>query len=213
MHSRVWDERYAGTELVWTSEPNRFLVERAAGLAPGRALDLACGEGRNALWLAARGWRVTGVDFSKVGIDKAGALAQARGLQAAWVVGDLLEYAPDAAAFELVIVFYLQVTGSERTPIVRRAASAVAPGGTFLLVAHDSSNIEHGYGGPRRPAVLYTAQDVVGDLQGTGLEIEEAVRAERPVDTDGGPRVALDALVRASRLADRPRREVAGHVG
>jgi SAM-dependent methyltransferase len=197
--SRVWDERYAGTELVWTSDPNRFLVERAHELAPGRALDLACGEGRNALWLAERGWRVTGVDFSKVGIEKAGALAHARGVQADWVVADLLDYTPQAAAFALVIVFYLQVAGAERTPIVRRAASAVAPGGTFLLVAHDSANIEHGYGGPQRPAVLYTAQDVVGDLDGTGLEVEEALRAERPVETDGGPRVALDALVRASR--------------
>ena len=174
MDRRVWDERYAETELVWSSEPNRFLVERAAALAPGRALDLACGEGRNGLWLAERGWRVTGVDFSRVGIEKAG-------------------------AFELVIVFYLQVTASERAPIVRRAASAVAPGGTFLLVAHDSTNIEHGYGGPQRPAVLYTAQDVVGDLRGAGLEIEEALRAERPVETGAGPRVALDALVRASR--------------
>ncbi|HEY1520637.1 MAG TPA: class I SAM-dependent methyltransferase [Solirubrobacteraceae bacterium] len=207
MNSRVWDQRYAGTELVWTSEPNRFLVERAAGLAPGRALDLACGEGRNALWLAERGWRVTGVDFSKVGIDKARELADARGVQAEWVVADLLDYTPEPALCELVIVFYLQVTGSERTSIVRRAASALAPGGTFLLVAHDSANIEHGYGGPQRPAVLYTAQDVVGDLEGTGLEIDEAVRAERPVQTDRGPRVALDALVRAS-LADRPRRKV-----
>lgn len=207
MNSRVWDERYAGSELVWTSEPNRFLVERAAGLAPGRALDLACGEGRNALWLAELGWRVTGVDFSKVGIEKARELAHARGVQAEWVVADLLDYTPERAVYELVIVFYLQVTGSERTSIVRRAASALAPGGTFLLVAHDSANIEHGYGGPQRPAVLYTAQDVVGDLEGTGLEIDEAVRADRPVQTDGGPRVALDALVRAS-LADRPRRQV-----
>jgi len=199
MDRRVWDERYAETELVWSSEPNRFLVERAAALAPGRALDLACGEGRNGLWLAERGWRVTGVDFSRVGIEKAGALAQARGLAADWVVADLLDYTPQAGAFELVIVFYLQVTASERAPIVRRAASAVAPGGTFLLVAHDSTNIEHGYGGPQRPAVLYTAQDVVGDLRGAGLEIEEALRAERPVETDAGPRVALDALVRASR--------------
>lgn len=199
MNSHVWDQRYAGTELVWTSEPNRFLVERAAGLAPGRALDLACGEGRNALWLAGLGWRVTGVDFSKVGIEKARELAHARGVQADWVVADLLEYRPRAAAYELVIVFYLQVTDAERTPIVRRAASALAPGGTFLLVAHDSTNIEHGYGGPQRPAVLYTAQDVVGDLEATGLEIDEAVRAERPVQTDEGPRVALDALVRASR--------------
>jgi SAM-dependent methyltransferase len=199
MDSRAWDDRYRGSELVWTSEANRFLVAEAAALAPGRALDLACGEGRNAVWLAERGWRVTGVDFSEVGLEKARALAQTRGVDADWIAADLLDYQPEPAAFDLVIVFYLQVPASERTQIVARAAGAVAPGGTFLLVAHDSANIEHGHGGPQVPAVLYTADDVVSDLRGSGLEIERAERVERPVETEEGVKFALDALVRASR--------------
>ena len=136
-----WDQRYGGRDLVWTSEANRFLVTEAESLAPARALDLACGEGRNAVWLAERGWRVTGVDFSKVGIEKARQLEDARGVHADWVVADLLDYQPEAQAFELVIVFYLQVPRKKRTPILRAAAEAVAPAGVFLLVGHDSSNI------------------------------------------------------------------------
>jgi len=202
MDSETWNRRYTERELVWTAEPNRFLVVETEPLAPGRVLDLACGEGRNALWLAARGWRVTGVDFAEVAIEKASAIAQARGVHADWVVADLREYAPAPRAFELVLLFYLQVPAPERQAIVRAAAAGVAPGGTFLLVGHERANIEHGHGGPRDPAVLYTAQDVLGDLAGSGLRIERAEHVERPVQTPEGARVALDVLVRARRDGD-----------
>ena len=98
-----------------------------------------------------------------------------------------------------MLVFYLQVPAAQRPPILQAAAEAVAPGGTFLLVAHDSTNLEHGHGGPQDPAVLYTAHDVVRDIEGRGLHIERAERVERPVQTLGGERIALDALVRARR--------------
>ena len=199
MDSDVWNRRYADREFVWTSKPNRFLVAEAAALPAGRALDVACGEGRNAVWLAERGWRVTGVDFSRVGLEKARALARARGVRAEWVAADLLDYTPEPHAFDLVLVFYLQVPAAERRSIVRAAAGAVAPGGVFLLVGHDRRNLEHGHGGPQDPAVLYTPGDVVGDLEGAGLEIERAETVKRPVDTPEGERAALDALVRARR--------------
>jgi 2-polyprenyl-3-methyl-5-hydroxy-6-metoxy-1,4-benzoquinol methylase len=199
MDSSEWDLRYAGRELVWTSEANRFLVQEAARLPPARALDLACGEGRNAVWLAERGWEVTGVDFSRVGLEKARQLEEARGVHADWIEADLLDYRPEAQAFDLVLVLYLQVSEAQRTPILRNAAGAVAADGLFLLVGHDRSNIEHGHGGPQDPAVLYTAEDVVANLTGTGLRIERAERVNRPVETLDGARVALDALVRAAR--------------
>jgi SAM-dependent methyltransferase len=199
MDSADWDRRYTGHELLWTSEPNRFLVHEAEPLTPARALDLACGEGRNATWLAERGWRVTGVDFSRVGIEKARQLEDARGVHVEWVIADLLDYRPETQGFDLVIVFYLQVPANQRTPILRAAADAVAAGGTFLLVGHDSNNIDEGHGGPQDPAVLYTAEDVVSDLEDTGLAIERSEQVHRPVETSDGTRVALDALVRASR--------------
>jgi 2-polyprenyl-3-methyl-5-hydroxy-6-metoxy-1,4-benzoquinol methylase len=199
MDSHAWDRRYADRELLWTADPNRFLVEQAAGLLPGRALDLACGEGRNAVWLAQLGWEVTGVDFSPVALDKARRLATDRGAHAQWIAADLIDCQPRLGAFELVLIFYLQLPVDQRCQVMRAAASGVAPGGVLLVVAHDSENLERGHGGPRDPAVLYTAQDVVGDLEGSGLRIERAERVERPVQTAEGERVALDALVRAIR--------------
>jgi SAM-dependent methyltransferase len=199
MDREEWNRRYTGRELLWTAEANRFLVAEAAALGPGRALDLACGEGRNAVWLAEHGWRATGVDFSEVALEKARLLAGARGVEAEWVAADLLEYRPEPRTFDLVIVFYLQVPAPQRRTILCAAAEAVAPGGTFLLVAHDRTNLELGHGGPQEPAVLYAAEDVVADLD--GLQIERAERVERPVQTPDGERVALDVLVRAVRPA------------
>ena len=201
MDKSTWDRRYTEREFVWTVEPNRFLVHEAEGLQPGRALDLACGEGRNAVWLAEHGWQVTGVDFAALGLDKARRLASALGVEGEWIVADLLEYRPEPRSFDLVLVLYLQLPASERTPVLRDAANAVADGGTFLVVAHDSSNLENGYGGPQHAEVLYTAEEVVADLDGSGLLIERAERVERTVETPDGVQIALDALVRASRSA------------
>jgi SAM-dependent methyltransferase len=192
-----WDSRYAGTELLWTAEANRFLVAEASDIAPGRALDLACGEGRNAVWLAERGWTVRGVDYSGVALAKAAKLAEARGVDADWVHTDLLEYEPEPTAYDLVVILYLQIPAPERRLVVRRAAGALAPGGELLIVAHDSSNLEHGWGGPQDPAVLYSAADVSEDLEGAGVEIVRAGVVERPVAAPDGEKIALDLLVRA----------------
>jgi SAM-dependent methyltransferase len=192
-----WDSRYAGSELLWTAEANRFLVAEASGLAPGRALDLACGEGRNSVWLAEQGWTVLGVDFSGVALAKAAKLAEARGVDAEWVHADLLEYEPKPAAYDLVVVLYLQVPAADRRIVVRRAAGALAPGGVLLIVAHDRSNLERGWGGPQDPAVLYGAADVRDDLADAGVEIVRADVVDRPVDAPDGEKIALDLLVRA----------------
>ena len=192
-----WDARYAERELLWSAEPNRFVAEEAAGLAPGRALDLACGEGRNALWLADRGWRVTGVDFSPVAIAKAREAAALRGVAVEWLEADVRAWAPPPRAFDLVAMAYLQLPDDELGPVITRAAEAVAPGGTFLLVSHDVANLEEGHGGPSRPEVLTTAEGVVAHLG--GLDVERAGRVPR--DVEGAPRPAIDTLVRARRPA------------
>ena len=197
MEREQWDERYRVDELIWKAEPNRFLVEEAAGLAPGRALDLACGEGRNALWLAERGWQVTAVDFSSVGLEKARRLASERGLELVLVEADVLEWEPPAASFDLVIVMYLHLPAGARRRVQERAASALAPGATLLVVGHDSTNLTEGIGGPQGPAVLFSPEDIVGDLD--GLDIERAERARRPVATGSGEVDAIDAIVRAVR--------------
>ena len=197
MDRNTWDERYAATPLVWSAGPNQFLEEEAADLAPGRALDVACGEGRNALWLAEQGWRATGVDFSSVAIEKARTLGTERGLDAEWVVADVTTWEPERHGFDLVVVLYLQLAAAERAAAYSRAAQAVAPGGTLLVVAHDLDNLEHGHGGPKDPAVLTTPESVVAVIG--DLVVERAERVRRTVTTDTGPVDAIDTLVRARR--------------
>lgn len=198
MDSADWDSRYAGTDLLWGAGPNRFLVSELEGLPPGRALDLGCGEGRNALWLAEQGWQATGVDFSAVAVERARRLAAERSLAAVFEQADVLAYEPPAAAFDLAIVFYLQLPAAERARALSAAARALAPGGTLLVVGHDLTNLSEGVGGPQDPAVLFTPADVVREACG-GLVVEKAERVSRPVQTAAGPRLAIDALVRARR--------------
>ncbi len=192
-----WNARYAQKELVWSAEPNRRFVAEVAGLPPGRALDLACGEGRNAVWLAERGWRVTGVDFSDVALAKAEELAAGRGVEVDWVVADVLEYEPEPSAFDLVAVLYLQLSRDDLLHAVRAAVKAVAPGGTLVVLAHDTTNLTAGHGGPKDAAVLYTAEDVVPELG--DMEVERAEAVERTVPLRDGEAVAVDAFVRARR--------------
>lgn len=199
MDAAAWDERYAGSELLWTAEPNGFLVEEVGEAAPGRALDLACGEGRNAVWLAQQGWEVTGVDFSAAGLDKARALADARGVTVRWIEADVLVWDPPPDAFDLVAVLYLHLPPRDRRAVLRRAAGAVRPGGTLLVVGHHRDNLEEGYGGPPVPEILLDPAEVAADVEEI-VEVERADRVLRPVETDGRTVDAVDALVRGRRL-------------
>ena len=212
MDREAWNQRYADAELVWSAEANRFLVQEVADLPPGRALDLGAGEGRNAIWLAERGWRVTAVDFSDIGLQKARRLAEARGVEVNWTEADLRSYSPAPGAFDLVVLVYIHLPGEERRALVRRAADAVAAGGMLLVLGHDRSNLEEGYGGPQDPTILFSPDDIIDDL--AGIEEVRVVRADRVmrlVMTDDGERNAIDALVRAERRStdDHARRSAA----
>jgi SAM-dependent methyltransferase len=199
MDADAWNARYGAAELVWSAQPNEFLVAEVTELPAGRALDVACGEGRNAIWLAEQGWDVTGVDFSPVAIDKARRLAETRGVTVTWLLADVETDIPQLAAFDLVAVFYLQLASQSRRTAFGAAAAAVAPGGTLLVVGHDTTNLTDGWGGPGDAAVLYGPDDIVIDI--AGLEIVKALRVERRVLTDDGPKTAIDVLVRAIRPA------------
>lgn len=192
-----WNERYARKELLWTAEPNRLIAAEAAPLPPGRALDLACGEGRNAVWLAERGWHVTGIDFSDVALEKARALAARLGVEVDWVVADVLDLEPAPGGFDLVVVCYLQLVADELAVALHRAGSALAPGATLLVLGHDATNLEHGHGGPQDPAVLFTPEQIVAALD--GLDVERAERVRRVVSLEDGDATAIDAFVRASQ--------------
>lgn len=211
MDAAAWDARYAGTELVWTAEPNRFVVEQTEHLAPGRALDLACGEGRNAVWLAERGWDVTAVDFSQQAVDKAKALAEHRDVHVEWVCDDIVGWQPaDDARYDLALLSYLHLPPAERQLVMRTATLALRPGGRLVVVGHDRSNLTDGVGGPQDPAILLDAEELTAELAALAskplagkildLRVERAGRVRRRVVVDGQERVAIDTLVTAVAL-------------
>jgi SAM-dependent methyltransferase len=154
MDRTEWDARYAAaSELVWTAQPNRFVVEELVGLPPGRALALAAGEGRNAVWLAGRGWRVTAVDFSQVALARGRQLANERGVEVTWVVADVRSYEPSPGGYDAVLEAYLHLPAGGMAGVLAHAAAALAPGGTLLVVGHDRANLSGGVGGPQDPTV------------------------------------------------------------
>jgi SAM-dependent methyltransferase len=202
MDADAWDRRYADTELVWSETPNQFVAEQLADLSPGRAVDLAAGEGRNAIWLARRGWEVTAVDFSQVALDKGRRLAGDTPVD--WQCADATTWhAP--ASYDLALIAYLQLPAEQRRDAVRGAFGALREGGTLLLVAHDSTNLLEGSGGPQDPAVLMSADDVLADLGGEAFEVIRAERVARTVEPGHGDEAdrpdhtAWDCLVRVER--------------
>lgn len=183
-----WDERYAGSERYWSAEPNQFVEAHLGDLEPGRAVDLAAGEGRNAVWLARKGWRVTAIDFSRVGIDRG--RAEEPGVE--WWVEDVTT--TDLPPVDLVLISYLHLPHEQMSGVVARSWTALAPGGTFFLVGHDASNITDGVGGPQDPSILSTADDVRRWLPAEA-HVEVAERVERYT----GAGTAYDVLVRATK--------------
>ncbi|GMA18409.1 alpha/beta fold hydrolase [Arsenicicoccus piscis] len=136
-----WDERYA--EQVWSGRPNGALVDEIADLAPGRVLDIGCGEGADAIWLAGRGWQVTALDVSGVAIARARAAAEEAGVHVTWVHSGLTEADVPVGGFDLVTAFYPALRKTSERLAERAALAAVAPGGTLLWVEHADIDREH----------------------------------------------------------------------
>ena len=190
MDEAAWDERYSGTELVWTADVNRFVLQECEALVPGTALDLACGEGRNAVWLATQGWSVTAVDWSSVGLAKGAALARSAGVDVEWLHADVLTWEA-RRVYDLVLLIYVQLPPADRHAALRKAGELTAPGGSVLVVAHDATNLHGGVGGPQSAEVLWTVEEVA--LPGFSPVRSEVAR--RP--TAAGD--ALDTVVRLIR--------------
>jgi SAM-dependent methyltransferase len=192
MDSSLWDQRYEDSELMWSAGPNIFLPPLVEGVVPGNALDVACGEGRNAIWLARQGWDVTAFDFSAVGIDKARELSG--DTQVKWVVADATMFEP-TKKFELVVIFYLHLPADQLAASFACAVDALAPGGTLFAVGHALANIERGVGGPPYPEILWTADRIAPLLNGLDvIDLEERERYVESVDA-----TAIDLVVWATK--------------
>ena len=173
-----------------------YVADRLAHTEPGVGLDVASGEGRNAIWLAERGWKMTAVDFSEVAIER----GRAASTDVDFVVADVLEWEP-GERYDLALIAYLHLPEADMRRAMERVASWLKPGGELFLIGHDESNIEEGHGGPQVPEMLTRVEATVEWLE--GLEIVEAQVVRRPVETDDGRVFARDALVRARVPAEQ----------
>ena len=208
MDASDWDERYAGADLVWSAGPNVWVRELCSPLTPGRGLDVAAGEGRNAIWLVEQGWTVTAADFSPVAVSRIRDLAATRldedalrRLEA--VVADATQPAP-GTAYDLVLFSYLHLVREEWARAVAAGVEAVSVGGRVLVVGHARRNLSEGVGGPQDATILLDPEDVLASVAGLPVAVELAQLRAR--DVEGEPRPALDTVVLLRRTEDAPAR-------
>jgi thioredoxin reductase/SAM-dependent methyltransferase len=202
--TQAWEERYRSRPSVWSGQPNRQLVDEAAGLVPGRALDVGCGEGADAVWLAERGWRVTAVDLSATALERAAAHAAAAGAEVAarvtWVEADLRAEPPEAASYDLVTAHFMHLPGAARAELFARLAAAVTPGGTLLIVGHHPADLRTSAHRMHFPELMYTADDVAAGLDPADWDVVAAdARPRSTVDPDGRDITIHDAVLVARR--------------
>jgi SAM-dependent methyltransferase len=197
-----WDERYAAHEHVWSGRANPRLVEHAAELPPGLALDVGCGEGADVVWLAQRGWRATGADLSVVALEKARKHAGEAGVadQTEWVQVDLLADDPLPGDADLVSAMYVHVPEADFDRVYAAIAGAVRPGGTLLVAGHHPAERDTDLRNPHLSHLLFPPERVTS-LLGDGWRVDVADgRTRDVVGPDGKPRVATDTVVVAQRV-------------
>ncbi|MGY2065309.1 class I SAM-dependent methyltransferase [Blastococcus sp. SYSU DS0619] len=186
MRAEDWDRRYT-EQAQWSAGPNELVAELLAGLRPGAAVDLAAGEGRHALWLADRGWRVTAVDFSAAGLDRGRARPDADRVD--WVTADVRTWTAAPGSLDLVLVAYLHLPAPEMAGVLTRSVGWLRPGGRLLVLGHDVGNPAEGVGGPQDPEILHSVDrlEPVARL----LDVDRLAQVRRSTPTG----VALDTLL------------------
>jgi SAM-dependent methyltransferase len=199
-----WDERYRSAGRLWSGQPNPQLVAQVAELAPGEALDAGCGEGADAVWLAARGWTVTAADVSPVALERGAAHAAAEGEHAAarisWQQADLRSWDPGPERFDLVSAQFMYLPDGELGALHRRLAAAVRPGGTLLIVGHHPDDLHASLGRTGDLTLFPDAGTMAAALDPAGWEIVVAGVFARPAaGLDGEAATAKDTVLRARR--------------
>lgn len=197
-----WESLWAKTlreqgAKVAGKPPNGYLVAAAKSLRPGRALDAGCGHGAETLWLAAHGWRVTGVDFSAAALEHARSMAVTAGQEIAeriaFIEADLGTWAPEAGAYDLVVSLYVHVAGSAHETVLR-LAGGVAPGGMMLLVGHQPIDPATGAATAAAGQNQVSVESARSALDPRQWKLE--IAEERPRSAGSG----VDAVIQACRV-------------
>lgn len=200
-----WDERYASAPAIWSGHPNPHLVTQAGMLTPGTVLDVGCGEGADAIWLAEQGWTVTALDISTVALARAAGAAENAGVadQITWQETDLTSWTPPGDVFDLfdlVSSEYMHLPTAQHRTLMAMLANLVRPGGTLLVVAHHPSDLHTGVRRPKEPDLFRTAEDMAAELDPQTWRVEVADASPREVsDPDGNVVTIHDARLRAVR--------------
>jgi SAM-dependent methyltransferase len=206
-----WEERYRSQDALWSGRPNPQLVAEASGLAPGTALDVGCGEGADAVWLAERGWRVVATDISTVALERAAAHARTLGPEIAerisWqqadITADALPSVLEPGAYDLVSSQFMHLPKDQRLVLQRRLGEATAPGGVLLVVGHHPSDLDGALPRPMESDWFYTAEEVTRVLPpeaGWSVLVDDT-RARTVPHPEGGTVTIHDAVFTARRQA------------
>ena len=202
---QFWDERYSGSDRIWSGRPNPRLVEHATGMTPGTAIDVGCGEGADVVWLAARGWEVVGVDVSVVALDRARQHAVDAGVSGRTTFRrlDLVAGEPLPGTADLVSAQFLHLPGSVFGPVYGGLAAAVRPGGRLLVTGHHPADASTGLRNERLVHLLFAPEQVTALLDPDEWEIDVADAPTREVEGEGGPVLVTDTVVLATRRTPR----------
>lgn len=184
-----WNRRYADVDRLFTLNPNALLSDFAAGLMPGRALDIGAGEGRNAIWLAKAGWSVTALDVSEVGLARAAEHAAEEGVALDCVVADWREYCAPSP-FDLAVISFMHPGPDERASMFADVGEMLPPGGHLFIVGVDLS--EPGRRGPRDPERLYTPERLRRALE--GFEVVRCETVAYQGESTEGPKPVIDSV-------------------
>ena len=207
-HSSDWDERYRSAPMVWSGEPSPHLVAETANLTPGSALDVGAGEGADAIWLAERGWQVTAVDISTVGLERGRKQADHLGVATAqkisWLHADLTEWEPPVASFDLVSAQFMHLPSAQRLPLYQRLADSVAPGGVLLIVGHHPSDLETTARRLPDPDPLFTANELADELGDSWTILAQDTRPRTEIDPSGQSITVHDSVLVARRTEGIP---------
>ena len=202
--AEFWDERYSSQARLWSGKPNGYLVSEVAGLSPGAALDVGCGEGADVIWLAQQGWQVTGVDISTVALDRARAHAAEAGPEIAgrtgWQQADIFAWAPEADRYDLISAQYMHPPSAVREKLFRGLGAAVRPGGSLLIVAHHPSDLQTTVPRPSLPDLFFTGDELAALVDPGAWDVVTNEARGRSVQDPEGQTVTIhDTVFRAVR--------------